>query len=123
MRFMTMIKAAENAPPPPMELMAAIGNLAEEAARAGVRVEMGGLVPSAAGARIRIARGKLTVTDGPFAEGKEVVGGYAFLDVKSRKEAIEWSKRFMSVHLEHWKGFEGECEIRQVMEAPPGGAR
>ena len=77
MRFMTMVKAPEKSPlgPPPKALMEAIGKLGEEAAKAGVMVEMGGLLPTAMGARLRLSGGKLTVTDGPFSEAKEVIGG------------------------------------------------
>lgn len=119
MRFMTMVKAAENSGPPPQELMDAIGRLGEEAGRAGVMVEMGGLLPSAAGARVSVKGGKVTVTDGPFSEAKEVVGGYAVFDVKSKEEAIEWTKRFMELHREHWRGWEGETEVRQLFDGPP----
>ena len=120
MRFITMVKSAETgrAGPPPKELMEAIGKLGAEAAEAGVMVEMGGLLPTAAGARVTLAGGRVTVTDGPFTEAKEVVGGYAVYDVKSKQEAIEWSVRFMDLHKQHWKGWEGEVEIRQFMDRP-----
>jgi hypothetical protein len=118
MKFMIMVKSAESAVPPPMALMAAIGKLGEEAMRAGVMVETGGLLPSAMGARVRLSAGKLTVTDGPFAETKELVGGYAVYDLKSKQEAIDWATRFMQLHKEHWPGWEGESEIRQIFDAP-----
>src|SRR5262245_3362163 len=114
MRFMIMVKSAENAGPPPDSLMAAIMRLGEEAMRAGVMVETGGLLPSAMGARIRLSKGNLTVTDGPFIESKELIGGYAVYKVKSKKEAIEWTSRFMQLHKEHWPDWEGESEIRQI---------
>ncbi len=121
MRFMTMIKSAEDfrAGPPPRELMEAIGRLGAEAAQAGVMVEMGGLMPSAVGARIRLARGKLTVHDGPFAEAKEVVGGYALFNVKSKDDAVAWSRRMLELHQRHWPVWEGEIEIRQLFDGPP----
>jgi hypothetical protein len=118
MRFMIMVKSAESAGPPPMALMAAIGKLGEEAMRAGVIVETGGLLPSEMGARVRLSAGKLTVTDGPFAETKELVGGYAVYDLKSKQEAIDWATRFMQLHKEHWPGWDGESEIRQIFDAP-----
>ena len=118
MRFMIMVKSAESAAPPPMTLMAAIAKLGEEAVRAGAMVEMGGLLPSATGARVRLSGGKLMVTDGPFAESKEVIGGFAVYDVKSKQEAIEWTSRFMQLHKDHWPGWEGESEIRQIFDAP-----
>jgi hypothetical protein len=123
MRFMTMVKAAEHSGPPPQALMEAIGRLGEEAGRAGVMVEMGGLLPSGAGARVRLEGGKVTVTDGPFSEAKEVIGGYAVFDVKSKQEAIEWTKRFMELHRGHWRGWEGETEVRQLFDGPPDDGR
>lgn len=123
MRFMTMVKSSENLPlgPPPKALMEAIGKLGQEAAKAGVMVEMGGLLPTAMGARLRISGGKLTVTDGPFSEAKEVIGGYAVYSVKTKQEAVEWARRFMNLHKQHWPGWEGETELRQLMEMAPSG--
>ena len=120
MRFMTLVTSAETSAPPPQALMDAIGKLGEEAARKGVMVEMGGLLPTAMGARVRLAGGRLTVTDGPFTEAKEVIGGYAVYAVKSKAEALEWTRRFLALHQEHWKGWEGEVELRQLYD-PPGG--
>jgi hypothetical protein len=118
---MNMVKSAENSPlgPPPQALMEAIAKLGEEAAKAGVFVEMGGLLPTAMGARLRLSGGKLTVTDGPFSEAKEVIGGYAVYSVKTKQEAIEWATRFMNLHKQHWPGWEGETELRQLMEFGP----
>lgn len=101
--------------------MEAIGKLGEEAAKAGVMVEMGGLLPTALGARLRVSGGKLTVTDGPFSEAKEVIGGYAVYSVKTKDEAVEWARRFMNLHKQHWPGWEGETELRQLMEMPGSG--
>jgi hypothetical protein len=120
MRFMTIVKSAESSAPPPQALMDAIGKLGVEAASKGVMVEMGGLLPTAMGARVRLTGGRLTVTDGPFTEAKEVIGGYAVYAVKSKEEALEWTRRFMALHQEHWKGWEGEVELRQLYD-PPGG--
>ncbi|MCS6288678.1 MAG: hypothetical protein H8K10_06830 [Nitrospira sp.] len=116
MRFIGMVKSAENAGPPPRALMDAMAKLCEEGIKEGTLIETTGLFPSAAGARIRLVGGKLTVTDGPFMEAKEVVGGYAVLDVKSREEAVEQTLRFMQLHKEHWPSWEGETEIRQIFE-------
>ena len=120
MKFMTLVKSSEKHGAPPQSLMEAIGKLGEEALKEGVMVDMGGLMQSSQGARVRLAGGKITVTDGPFAEAKEIVGGYATFDVPSKEEAIKWTTRFMELHKEHWKGWEGETEIRQLEEAPPG---
>src|SRR4051812_21494097 len=114
MKFMTMVKSSEQAGPPPMALMQAIGQLGAEAVKAGVLVEMGGLMPTAMGARVRASKGKLSVIHGPFAEAKEVIGGYAVYDVASRADAIEWCRRFMELHVQHWPGWEGETELRQI---------
>jgi hypothetical protein len=116
MKFFTFVKSAENSGPPPQELMTAMGSFIEEAAKAGVLVDTGGLLPSAMGARVRLAGGKVTVTDGPFTEAKEVIGGYAIFNVKSKAEVMEWSRRFIELHKQHWKGWEGESEIRQMYE-------
>jgi len=122
MRFLMMVKSAENAGPPPKALMEAMAKLAEENAQAGVMIEMGGLLPSAAGARVRLAGGQLAVTDGPFLETREVVGGYAVFEVRSKHEAIEQTVCFMQLHKDHWPGWEGETEIRQIFESPDSGS-
>ncbi len=123
MRFMMIVKADKNyeaGSPPPPELLAAIGKLSEEMVKAGVILDMGGLLPSSKGARINVKKGKLTVTDGPFSEAKELIGGYAILQVKSREEAIERGRRFMQIHADVLgPSYDGELEIRQLPEAPP----
>jgi hypothetical protein len=116
MKFMTMVSAAETNGPPPPALMGAIAKFGEEAMKAGVLVEQRGLHPSARGARVSVVGGKTTATDGPFAEAKELVGGYAVYDVKSKAEAVAWATRFMELHREHWPGWEGVTEIRQVFD-------
>jgi hypothetical protein len=116
---MVMVKSSEKSGPPPQSLMDAIANLGMEAGKAGVMVEMGGLMPTVLGARVKLAGGKITVTDGPFAEAKEVVGGFAVYDVKTKQDAIYWTERFMQIHLEHWPAWEGESEIRQMFGPPP----
>lgn len=114
MRFMMLVKHAENYGQPPKELMDAIGKLSEEAVKAGTMVQAGGLAPTAMSTRVRVARGQVTATDGPFTEAKEVVGGFAIFDLKSKKEAIEGAERFMELHRKHWPGWEGETEVRQI---------
>lgn len=115
MRFISMVKSAESAGMPPQSLMEAIGKLAEEAFANGTMVEMGGLGPSAMGARVRLAQGQVAVIDGPFSEAKELVGGYAILDVASKAEAVEAARQFIALHHEHWPGWEGEAELRQIV--------
>ena len=114
MRFMMIVKSAERSGPPPQQLMDAIGKLAEEAVKAGTMVASGGLAPTAQGKRVRLSHGKVTVIDGPFTEAKEIIGGYAVFELKSKEEAIESAVRFMELHKEHWPGWEGETEVRQV---------
>ena len=93
MRFLSIVKSAENQGPPPQALMDAMAKLTEDSLRDGSLVQTGGLSASSTGARLRVSGGKLTVTDGPFTEAKEVLGGYWMIQVKSRAEAIEWAKR------------------------------
>src|SRR5438046_3195261 len=114
MRFMMIVKHAEKQGPPPKELMDAIAKLAEEEAKSGKMIGSGGLGPTALGSRVRLSGGQVTVTDGPFTEAKEVVGGYAQFELKSKEEAIEGAVRFMELHKKHWPGWEGETEIRQI---------
>ena len=114
MRFMMIVKHAERQDLPPKQLMDAIAKLAEEETKAGTMLGSGGLGPTALGARVRLSRGQVTVTDGPFIETKEVVGGYAQFELKSKEEAIESAVRFMELHKKHWPGWEGETEVRQM---------
>src|SRR6266568_1320971 len=114
MRFMMMVKHAELQGPPPKELMDAIAILSEEAVKDGSMIGNGGLAPIAQSTRVRVSKGELTVTDGPFTEAKEVVGGYAQFELKSKQEAIDGAVRFMELHRKHWPGWEGETEIRQI---------
>src|SRR5260370_27653726 len=114
MRFMMIVKSAENSGFPPKELMDAIAKLSEEAVKAGTMLGSGGLAPTALGTRVRLSGGQLTVTDGPFTETKEVVGGYAQFELKSKEEAIEAALHFMELHKRYWPGWEGETEGRQM---------
>ena len=114
MRFMMIVKSAERSGPPPKALMDAIAKLSDDAAQAGTMIGGGGLGPTALGARVRLSGGKVTVTDGPFSEAKEVVGGYAQFEVESKEEAVESAVRFMELHKKHWPGWEGETEVRQM---------
>ena len=129
MRYMMLVKGDkdyEAGRPPSPELMAAIGKLSEEMARAGILLESGGLLPSSEGAKVRVRGGKLAVTDGPFSEAKELIGGYAILQAKSKDEAIELGKRFMKVHADVLgPSYDGELEIRRLFDPSldgPGGA-
>jgi hypothetical protein len=114
MRFMMIVKHAESSGFPPKELMEAIGKLAEEESKAGTMLGSGGLGPTALGARVRLSGGQVKVIDGPFTEAKEVVGGYAQFELKSKEEAIKSAVRFMELHKKYWPGWEGETEVRQM---------
>ena len=114
MRFMMLVKHAENSGFPPKELMDAIGQLAEEAIKAGTMLGSGGLAPTAQSTRVRLSGGEIKVIDGPFTEAKEMVGGYAQFELKSKEEALEGALRFMELHRKYWPGWEGETEIRQI---------
>ena len=115
MKFMMLVKHAENSGRPPKELMDAMTSLSEEAIKAGTMLGGGGLAPTAQSTRVRVSNGQLTVIDGPFTETKEVLGGYAQFELKSKEEAIEGAKRFMELHKRYWPGWEGETEVRQVL--------
>ena len=113
MRFMTLYKPGEEATAPPSpEVIGKMGKFIQDLAQEGVLVVTDGLQHSAKGARVRISNGKFTVTDGPFAEAKELIGGYAIVEVKSKAEAIELTKRFLSIMGR------GESEIRLMQDAP-----
>jgi hypothetical protein len=116
MRFMMIVKASKDSEAgkmPSEELLAAMGKYNEELMKAGVLVDLTGLHPSSKGARIKFQGWKRTVTDGPFAETKELIAGYWIIQAKSLEEAIEWAKRAPDPHGESQ---EGEIEIRQLFE-------
>jgi hypothetical protein len=113
MRCLGLLKAdksSEAGDPPSPELMARMGEFMEEVTKAGVLIATDGLKPSSQGKRVKVSGGKVTVTDGPFTESKELVASYALFDVKSLDEAVEWTRRFLEVLGE------GECELRPIFE-------
>jgi hypothetical protein len=114
MRFMIIVKATKDSEAgvmPPEELFTAMANYHEELQKAGVLLDASGLQPSAKGWRIRYSGNQRTVVDGPFTETKELIAGYTLIQVKSRAEALEWTRRFPNPHLT-----EGEIEVRQLYE-------
>ena len=134
MKYMMIVKLAqnseagrnyENGAPPPPELVAAMAKL--DAEMPGALLDNGKLLPFAKGARIKAAGGKLTVTDGPFIESKEVIGGYAILEAKSKEEALSMGEAFMQIHVGVLGlSYEGELEIREMADPSvcgPGGAK
>ena len=113
MRFLGLLKAdadSEAGAPPTPELIARMGSFVEEVTKAGVLLATDGLHPSSKGARVSLRGGEVTITDGPFAESKELVASYAIFDVKSRDEAITWTTKFLNVLGS------GEVEIRQIFD-------
>ncbi|MBS1850416.1 MAG: hypothetical protein JST79_05860 [Acidobacteria bacterium] len=123
MQFMMLVKAtneSESGCNPNPELMAAVAKMGAEAAARGILVTSGGLLPSAQGARIRVGGGKTSVIDGPFAETKELVGGFAIFELESKEEAVRMGRDFMQVHADILgPSYEGELEIRPMMANPP----
>ncbi len=115
MRYMMLLSGISPSTPPPPELFEAIMKLGGEATEAGVLLDTAGLLPSAAGARVALDGGKVTVTDGPFTESKELVS-YALYEVRSKEEAVEWAARFIKLHRDHWAGWAGSTDILQVMD-------
>jgi hypothetical protein len=116
MRFMMIVKASKDSEAgkmPSEELLAAMAKYNDELMKAGVLVDLAGLQPTSKGARVKFSKGERTVTDGPFAETKELIGGYWIIQTKSKQEAIEWAKRAPAPHGE---GQETEIEIRQFFE-------
>ncbi len=114
MRFLSIYKTVERTTPPTPQEMANMGKLIEEGMKKGWLLGTEGCLPSALGARVRRADGKINVTDGPFAEAKEVVGGFALLKADSKEEAIELARQFLKV------AGDGECELRQLYDAYAG---
>jgi hypothetical protein len=113
MRYLVLLEASQPEGPPPAELMAGIMRLGEEATKSGALLDTAGLAPSAAGAKVRVVGGALSVTDGPFAEAKEMIS-YALYEVRSKEEAVEWTQRFIRLHHDLWAGWEGEARILKV---------
>jgi len=112
MRFLSIYKSKEKNAPPTQEEMCAMGKLVEEGMKAGWLLGTEGCLPSALGARVRRSGSDISVTDGPFTESKEIVGGFALLKANSKEEAVELARMFLR-HVG-----DGECEIRQLYEEP-----
>ena len=111
MRFLSIYKTVERTIPPTQEEMATMGKLVEEGMKAGWLIATEGCLPSALGVRVRRDSGKISVTDGPFIETKELVGGFAILKANSKAEAVELARNFLQ------NAGDGECELRQLYEA------
>ncbi len=116
MKYLMLIKHAESDRPQPIPqaLENAMGEFVADGFKSGVLKDTAGLKKTAEGHRIRSKGGTLQVSDGPFTEAKEVVGGYALVEVKSKEEALEVARQFMELHRVHWPSFEAECEVRPL---------
>ena len=110
MKYLSVYRTVERGVPPSPEEMTRMGKLIEEGMKAGKLIAVEGCLPSALGARVRLAKGQINVTDGPFTESKEVIGGLAILRAGSKAEAIEIAREFLGV------AGDGECELRQLYE-------
>jgi hypothetical protein len=115
MKFLSIFKTVERNSPPPQDEFEKMGKLIEQGMKAGWLLATEGCLPTALGARVRSSQGKVTVVDGPFTEAKEVVGGFALLEAKSKEEAVQLAKDFLQV------AGDGECELRQLYEMPCDG--
>lgn len=116
MKYLMFIKHTEdyrNLAIPPA-LNTAMGEFVTEWMKNGTVIDTAGLKPTSEANRVRLEGGKITVTDGPFTETKEVVGGYALVEIESRQAAIAFAKTFMELHRVHWPAFDGECELRPL---------
>jgi hypothetical protein len=120
MRYLMLIKHTEDyrklTVPPGLD--EAMGEFVGAGFKSGVIIDTAGLKPTADGSRVQLRGHKITVTDGPFTETKEIIGGYALMEMKSRAEALEYATKFMDLHRQHWPEFEGECEVRQLEDNP-----
>jgi hypothetical protein len=127
-RYMMFITHSEDYrnQPIPQGLHEAMGEFVNENLKSGVLIDTNGLRPTSESTRVRLSRGKLTVTDGPFTEAKEVIGGYALVEASSKQHAIDLATKFMDIHRIHWPQFEGSCEVRPIdaeeSAAPPSAA-
>ncbi|HEY1550806.1 MAG TPA: hypothetical protein VGG28_23415 [Kofleriaceae bacterium] len=122
MKYLAFIRSPEpqrQVPPPPgfFELM---NKFVEKCRKDGSLVDTGGLLPSNDGFRIRIADGQMTVTDGPFSESKEIIGGWAVLQGRTKEDVMRVSMEFMELHRANWPGFEGESEVRPIFDPGHG---
>jgi hypothetical protein len=122
MRYMMFIKHTEDyrGNPIPPALVEAMGEFIGDSTRKGKFIDGAGLKSSHKGKKIQLRGGQLRVVDGPFTETKELVGGYAIVEVESEQEALDVAMQFMELHRIHWPAFEGESELRPIETGEPG---
>jgi hypothetical protein len=122
MKYFTFIRHAESyrEAGPPRALLEAMGQFVQKSLKDGSLVDTGGLLPSKDGFRVRLAKGLISMTDGPFIETKEVIGGWAILEADSKAKALRIAQEFMELHRTHWPEFEGEAEVRPMFDPGMG---
>ena len=122
MKYLSFVRHSErfrDSPPPP-GFMEAMGAFVQKSLQNGSLVDTGGPLPSKDGFRLRLAGGKITVTDGPFSESKEVIGGWAILKADSKQAIVRIATEFLELHKKHWPGIELESEVRPMFEPGQG---
>jgi hypothetical protein len=123
MRVLTILKMRENLGEPPEELYGAMDATIKEIDASLTLIDTNGLLPSGvAGVKLVSTGGRTTVLDGPFTESRELIGGYAIVEVDTFAQAVEATRKIVAVHEDHWPGWEGEAEVRQIAgpEDQPG---
>ena len=119
MRFLGLVRTAEGQGAAPPGMMEAMDGFIEASLKNGSLVQTGGLGRGSAAVHIRQSGGRLAVSDGPFVETKEVVGGYAILEAPSRDAAVDIMRTFMELHERYWPAWQGECELREIVFITP----
>jgi hypothetical protein len=123
MRYLCFVKMDETLDDPPVALMEAMGEHVGEGFASGMLLDAGGLYGVKDAVEFRVRGGQLSVTDGPYAEAKEVIGGWAIIKVDSEEEARAEGQKMADLHLQHWPTWEGSIELRRISEpdeAPAG---
>ena len=116
MRALMLLRMSEQVGEPPEALYAAMDETIKDISKTVTIVDTNGLLPTAeAATKIRVTAGRTTVLDGPFAESRELVGGFALVDCDTYEQAVEAASKIVKVHTDHWPTWEGEAEVRQVM--------
>ncbi|HEX6036710.1 YciI family protein [Longimicrobium sp.] len=115
MRFINLVRCPEDCGPPPPGFLEAMGRAQVQAQSAGTLLETGGLAPIHRSTVVRLADGTVSVMDGPYAEGKEVVGGFGIVEAATEEEAVQGAVWLMNMHREHWPGWNGEVEVRRIL--------
>ena len=121
MRYMVFVKMNEDVGDAPPALVEAMSREMSGAFADGTMVAAGGLYPLSQSTEIRLSDGNVTVVDGPFAEAKEVVGGFSIIEARSHEEAVQNARRVITLHQEHWPTWQGSVEVRRIAGPEQGG--